>query len=95
MPTRGIGYAFRQRPAQARFCPWCGVESLERDQYKRDRHSHGVGNGGCHPEFTCRTCGSGFELRNSNRADQAVALLRAESRLRPDDFEKVAEAEWS
>ena len=77
MPTRGVGFAHRNQPKMARFCPWCGVEALVRDRW-RDEHQIQES----HIEWVCGTCGMGFNLSMSARANYAVRLLREHAKLR-------------
>jgi hypothetical protein len=70
----------RRAISAARFCPWCGVDSLMRhgnaDKGKTSADDHrGV-------EFWCTTCGSSFKLDRSNRYRQAVELQTDHRRLR-------------
>lgn len=80
MSTRGRGFTHRQKPSSARFCPWCGVASLQRDDYLSEHTNHNNGKG---VSFFCLTCGNGFNVQNSFRADLAIRYLRAEAKLRP------------
>ena len=77
MPTRGVGHAHRNQPKMARFCPWCGVEALQRDFWRKE---HQIPE--AHIEYICTACGCGFNLSMSNRANYAVRLLREHSKLR-------------
>lgn len=81
MATRGLGFTHRQKVKNARFCPWCGVESLFRDDYEREVHNHAANN----PQgvdWICLACGVGFRLTNSFRANLALRLLRDERKRR-------------
>jgi len=71
----------------ARFCPWCGTETLERDEYQREHgrvsrdgrpaYEFGI------PEYVCRICGAGFKLGPSMRHAHAVALFAEHRKMRP------------
>jgi hypothetical protein len=77
MPTRGVGYAHRNQPKMATFCPWCGGGKLERDLFRRD---NGIQEH--HVEYICLVCGVGFNLAMSARSIYAVRLIREHSKLR-------------
>lgn len=59
-----------------RFCPKCGVESLDRDEYRSGRTKTG------YPEFVCRTCGFAFRIHPSKRVEMADALFKDHRRMR-------------
>lgn len=64
--SRGILYS-------ARFCPWCGVSNISRDEYKnRNRRV----------EFICGSCGVGFRLLESTRRQDANHLFTIERKVR-------------
>jgi hypothetical protein len=82
MSTRGKGYAFRQKPKEAQFCPWCGVRSLVRDFYLTSDRESKIAASDLSPEWICTTCGTGFQLKNSARSNLAIRMLREASKLR-------------
>jgi hypothetical protein len=59
--------------ANIKFCPHCGVESLDRDWYKQAEPAPGGGGEkgkkqiASGVEFICRTCGFGFRIGKSAR----------------------------
>ena len=71
-----------------RFCPYCGVQSLERDWYKQAPPAPGGGGGkgvkqvASGMEFICRTCGFGFRIGKSARWQLVEELHRRERRQR-------------
>lgn len=62
-----------------RFCPKCGVESLDRDRYMEDKNVP-------HAEYVCRTCGLGFRIGPSKRVGTAENLFREHRRMRHNKF---------
>jgi len=58
--------------AAARFCPFCGVESLDRDTYGETLTPRRNKN-----EFACRSCGMGFMLTPSLRYQAASGLAKS------------------
>jgi len=62
---------------KARFCPWCGVENIERDHYPGGRKSV--------VEFLCQVCGVGFRLDQSRRVAHANYLTNQARKQRPPD----------
>lgn len=72
---------------EARFCPLCGCESLERDQYRKEhgkvsrdgRQSYDFQS----PEFLCNACGFGFRLTPSLRHEHALVLFKQHREMRP------------
>lgn len=73
-----------KRFAAARFCPWCGSESIRRDDYhlshptKRQQK-----NPTCPPpEFVCSSCGTGFRLSASRRHSDANDLFAMHRKMR-------------
>lgn len=67
----------RSKPSYAKFCPFCGVEALERDYYEPQRQRN---NPKC--EFVCRACSAGFRLDVSARATTALQMLAEHRKLR-------------
>jgi transposase-like protein len=59
-----------------KFCPKCGVESLDRDDYRIGPKSSG------YPEFMCRTCGFAFRVHPSKRVEAAEALFASHRKMR-------------
>jgi hypothetical protein len=81
---------------KARFCPWCGLDRLERDTLPA---------GGSRVEFICTSCGVPFAITPSTRRQRASAMFAAERRQRvnqngPSDmredrlFAKACHAKW-
>lgn len=75
-----------------RFCPKCGVETLERDYLRQSPPKPGappeeqgekgrkaVGDGS---EWLCRVCGFGFRITKSARHCMVLDLISAERKLR-------------
>jgi hypothetical protein len=75
MPTHGQQY--ERRLKNARFCPWCGTNSLVRDQFGDWENKL--------PAFICSVCHAGFTLSRSPRAEFALELFGRERRCRPKD----------
>lgn len=65
--------------ASVRFCPKCGVESLQRDDYRREGHRV---NKSAAIEFICLTCGLGFYIAPSKRHQDAQHLFREHREMR-------------
>jgi transposase-like protein len=59
-----------------RFCPKCGVESLERDVYRTGPKSNG------YPEFMCTTCCFSFRIHPSKRVEAAEVLFAEHRKMR-------------
>lgn len=66
--------------SQLRFCPSCGCEAIERDDY-RVENNHARQHG--YPEFICRMCGLGFRVVPSLRWEMAVKMFADHRRMRP------------
>lgn len=81
MSTRGRGWRQRMQVGFAQFCPWCGVMSLQRDDYRNEMIKEQNNPDGV--DYVCLTCGRGFRLNNSFRSRLAFRLLREEAGLRP------------
>ena len=62
-----------QRLKAAKFCPWCGTQTLERDKF-------GDNWADKPPSFICTACRAGFTLTRSPRTEFAIELF---SRERP------------
>jgi len=71
-----------------RFCPHCGVESLDRDFYRQAEPQPGGGGAKgvkqirSGTEYICRTCGFGFRIGKSARWHTVEELHQRERRLR-------------
>lgn len=61
--------------SRLRFCPKCGVESIEFDRYKEHKNHP-------HAEYICRTCGLGFRIGRSYRVEAADLLFKRHRQLR-------------
>ena len=65
---------------EIRFCPKCGVESVERDRYGEERTP---------PKFACEwiclACGLGFRVERSTRAAVAMQMSKEMRKSRPPD----------
>jgi predicted RNA-binding Zn-ribbon protein involved in translation (DUF1610 family) len=69
--------------SKCRFCPKCGVESLQVDRYREGRRT------GCNvAEYICGTCGFGFRITNSARVAAADLLFSQHRKLRGGKFEQ-------
>jgi len=88
MPTRGRRHSGTIKAV--RFCPWCGVENISRDDSFNPANKRGVGLGV--PSFICNACCRGFTVGHSPRAQYAAHMIGEDRRLRPHDFEAVAVA---
>jgi hypothetical protein len=56
-----------------KFCPWCGCETLDRDQFcDEGEFQHKA------PAFWCRSCLRGFSIDHSARVYYALNLLKFE-----------------
>jgi hypothetical protein len=64
---------------EVRFCPLCGVESLDKDRYLEEKNCP-------HAEYVCRTCGLGFRIGPSRRVATADDLLREHRKRRNNRF---------
>jgi rubredoxin len=62
-----------------RFCPRCGVEGLERDNYN-------VSENFPHAEYLCRICGFGFRIGTSKRVALAETMFAETRRQRVGKF---------
>lgn len=62
-----------------RFCPKCGVETLERDRYMEAKNCP-------HAEYLCRLCGFGFRIGQSARVTLALKLFREHRQIRHNQF---------
>jgi hypothetical protein len=67
--------------ASITFCPKCGVESLQRDDYRRqgDKSHKNVNHA---VEYICLTCGLGFYVAPSKRHQDAQHLFREHRQMR-------------
>lgn len=77
--------------SKATFCPFCGVEGLERDRFGETSDKPRFKN-----EFLCTVCGKGIVIGPSTRYMQATALARGHRQMRPPDHppkEKPADME--
>jgi len=86
-PATGLVTMSKRRFTEARFCPLCGCETLDRDDYRREHGKKSpAGRSGFEfqsPEFLCRICGFGFRLSPSLRHEHATSLFRAHREMRP------------
>jgi rubredoxin len=64
---------------EVRFCPRCGVESLDKDRYLEGKNCP-------HAEYVCRTCGLGFRIGPSRRVAAADDLFREHRKRRHNRF---------
>jgi hypothetical protein len=65
----------------ARFCPFCGVQSLERDRSGETKEKPAFKN-----EFHCTTCGMAIAILPSTRYMQAASLAKGHHQMRPPDL---------
>lgn len=65
---------------KARFCPWCGTDSLVRDLFTVDTKSHHT-----HVSFICTVCCAGFSMRESPRAKFVNRMYALERKQRPPE----------
>lgn len=65
----------------AKWCPFCGVESLERDKSGETKRKPSFKN-----EFHCTSCGKGIMIGPSTRYLQATALARGHRQMRPPEL---------
>lgn len=68
---------------EVRFCPKCGVESVERDRYGEDRTPPRYK---C--EWLCSACGFGFLVDRSMRSMVASQLATEMRKMRPPSIKK-------
>lgn len=66
--------------AAARFCPFCGVEALDRDRYAETLQEPRYKT-----EFVCTACGRGFQIGPSIRHIHAAQLTKDHRAMRPPD----------
>ena len=78
----------RPRYRDARFCPYCGAESLDRDRYGETLTKPRYKN-----EFSCRACGVGIQISPSLRTQTANALAKSHRELRPPQDPKPRPAD--
>lgn len=74
--SRAKGDTWQLQLRKVKFCPWCGVSKLVRDD-----DFNPAGKGPC-PSFLCYACGKGFTLNASPRVQYAQMLIAAERRNR-------------
>lgn len=77
------------------FCPFCGTETLDRDDYRRE-HGKCSANGRSSyeyesPEYICRLCGIGFKLSASLRHEHARTLFAEHRKMRPPIYNELGE----
>ena len=63
-----------------RFCPKCGVGSLEFDRYREPKNFPIA-------EYICMTCGFGFRISQSKRVQDADVMFKRDRQLRTNKFE--------
>jgi hypothetical protein len=63
-----------RRFAECTFCPNCGVDNIERDNYRKDNEPKKNFSG--KPEFICLACGFGFLLSPSLRHEHANRMFK-------------------
>src|SRR5687767_2007908 len=66
---------------RARFCPWCGTRTIERDNFNQSDTHHSDN----HISYVCTTCHTGFSLQNSPRVMFAHRMYAQERQLRPPE----------
>lgn len=89
LPRRGKRFSDSVR--DVKFCPWCGIENLIKDEFnpaakkangeyrKTDLHA-----------WICNACHRGFVVRPSPRAEFARHMMREDTRQRGrSDFEAI------
>ena len=72
--AREKGDTWHLQLKRVRFCPWCGVANLSRDD-----DFNPAGKGPC-PAFLCNACGKGFTLNASPRTQYAQRLIAEDRR---------------
>lgn len=72
----GVGQMSHSRGKlhKARFCPWCGLDRIERDNYANPDHSK--------VEFVCLSCGACFRLMEGSRRLAAARIFAQERKFR-------------
>lgn len=65
---------------KARFCPWCGTDSLVRDTFSGDTQAEHT-----HVSYVCAVCCTGFSLRNSPRAMFVNRMYALDRKQRPPE----------
>lgn len=65
-----------------RFCPKCGVQSLQRDYDHQGTHEPGVKQITNGTEWWCSTCGFSFKITKSRKWYLADALHRKDRQVR-------------
>lgn len=77
----------RQRKfASAKFCPFCGTETLIRDEYRSEGETDSKAahyGRSAYPEWICSICNVGFKLSPSRRHEHALALFKEHRKMRP------------
>lgn len=63
-----------------RFCPKCGVESLDKDRYMEAKNCP-------YAEYICGVCGFGFRLVPSRRVAVAEEYFREDRKVRLGKFQ--------
>lgn len=68
----------KNRPGNARFCPYCGAASIERDRMSEERtvKRHKT-------EYICLICGEAWRLDISYRVQVARTLAKRDRQQRP------------
>lgn len=57
-----------------RFCPSCGAESLERDDYRFEQQGREIHRD--HNEWVCRVCNLGMQITPSFRQQLASKIIK-------------------
>lgn len=75
--TREGGDVWHLQLRKVRFCPWCGVASLVRDDDFNP--ASGAKQKPC-PAFLCNACGKGFTVGTSPRVQYAQRMIADDRR---------------
>lgn len=84
-------FSFMSNPlspfSNIRFCPKCGVDSIERDVYRNEHvgemNSDGMTRADGRPEYLCKLCGFAFAIGESLRGRHAALYHKELRQLRP------------
>lgn len=80
----------RRAFSDLRYCPFCGLERLERDNWRQEHPRAGRGgrpkardvNRSLPPDWICTSCGMGFKVGPSPRWEAAMTLFQEQRKLR-------------